>query len=59
MSNIFKNNYLQSLLGHIRSTNKVIQMDAAELLNILVEKSLTEEVVIEIVKYILQILTGG
>ncbi|CAI2178661.1 6583_t:CDS:10, partial [Funneliformis geosporum] len=59
VSNVFKNNFLQSLLSHVRSTNKVIQMDAAELLNILFEKSLNEEVVIEVVNYILKTLTGG
>lgn len=34
-------------------------MDAAELLNILFEKSSKEEAVIDIVKDILQTLTGG
>jgi len=50
---------MQSLLGHIQSTNKIIQMDAAELLNILIEKISKEEVIIDIVKDILQILKGG
>ncbi|CAG8528815.1 4749_t:CDS:10 [Funneliformis caledonium] len=43
----------------LRAPEIVIQMDAAELLNILFEKSLNEDVVIEIVNYIIQTLTGG
>src|SRR2546430_1026249 len=59
VSQVFKDNFLQSLLVHIRSTNKIIQMDAAELLNILIKKSSKKEVVMDIVKDILQTLTGG
>lgn len=55
MSNVFK---LQSLFNHIQSTNKTIQMDAAELLIILIEKSSGEEVLINNVRDILQALTG-
>jgi hypothetical protein len=56
VSNVFK---MQSLLNHIQSTNKIIQMDAAELLNILIEKSSEEKVTIDIVRDILRTLTGG
>ncbi|CAG8528557.1 17533_t:CDS:10, partial [Acaulospora morrowiae] len=59
LSIILKKNFLQSLLGHIRSTNKVIQLDAAELLNIMIEKSRDDTVVVDIVKEILQMMSGG
>nr|CAG8471118.1 10487_t:CDS:10 [Entrophospora candida] len=58
-SRIFKNHFIQPLLNHIRSTNKTVQTDAAELLNLLVQKSKNEDICIEIVMEIIQALSGA
>jgi len=57
-SRIFKNHFIQPLLNHIRSTNKTVQTDAAEMLNLLVQKSKNEDICIEIVMEIIQALSG-
>ncbi|CAG8669579.1 15139_t:CDS:10, partial [Gigaspora margarita] len=59
LSNFLKKNFLQPLLVHIRSSNKVVQTDATMLLKILVEKSLNEDILIDIIKDIIQALSGG
>ncbi|CAG8475441.1 15341_t:CDS:10, partial [Dentiscutata heterogama] len=59
LSNFLKKNFLQPLLAHIRSSNKVIQTDATILLKILVEKSSNEDILVDIVKDIIQALSGG
>lgn len=57
LSDILRKRFLQPLLGHIRSTNKVVQSDATELLNIMIEKSLKDAIVIDIVNEILKSLS--
>ncbi|CAG8555168.1 3621_t:CDS:10, partial [Cetraspora pellucida] len=59
LSNFLKKNFLQPLLVHIRSSNKTVQADAITLLKILVEKSCNDDVLIDIVKDIIQALSGG
>ncbi|CAG8564220.1 8388_t:CDS:10, partial [Diversispora eburnea] len=56
LSNVLKKRFLLPLLGHIRSTNKVAQSDATELLKIMIEKSRKDSIIIEIVNEILQTL---
>ncbi|KAG9284337.1 hypothetical protein G9A89_007492, partial [Geosiphon pyriformis] len=56
---VFKNHFLESLLGHVRSTNKLVQSVAIDMLHIFLEKSQKSEVVIEIGKQMIHYLNAG
>ncbi|CAG8561777.1 6442_t:CDS:10 [Ambispora gerdemannii] len=58
-STIFKNHFLEPLLGYVGSTNKSVQTGALDVLNILLEKSQNPDVVVDIVKEIIKTLSGG
>ncbi|CAG8487765.1 9221_t:CDS:10 [Ambispora leptoticha] len=58
-STIFKNNFLQPLLGYVGSTNKSVQTGAIDVLNVLLEKSQKPDVVVDIIKETIKTLNGG